>query len=85
MVRYQQHVGGLPVMGGELVVSLRPNRELDSILAHDHLGPRRSPAAKVASTADGHRDGAAFFQGSAGKGAPGHGRVRWAAGSSTRR
>jgi bacillolysin len=33
VVRYQQNVGGLPVMGGEFVVSLRQNRELDSILA----------------------------------------------------
>jgi Zn-dependent metalloprotease len=33
VVRYQQAVGGVPVMAGEIVVSLRPNRELDSILA----------------------------------------------------
>jgi bacillolysin len=34
VVRYQQKVGGIPVMAGEIAVSLRPDRELSSILAH---------------------------------------------------
>ena len=42
VVRYQQHVGGVPVLGGDLVVSLAPDRELSSILA------RTSSATKVA-------------------------------------
>jgi Zn-dependent metalloprotease len=33
VVRYQQRVGGLPVVGGEVVVNLRPDRELGSILS----------------------------------------------------
>ena len=33
VVRYQQRVDGLPVVGGEVVVSLRPDQELSSILA----------------------------------------------------
>ncbi len=33
VVRYQQYVDGVPVLGGETVVSLRPDRQLDSIRA----------------------------------------------------
>ncbi len=33
LVRYAQHVGGLPVIGGDVVVNLRPDRELGSLLA----------------------------------------------------
>jgi bacillolysin len=50
VVRYQQNVGGLPVMGGEFVVSLRPDRELDSILAKTSRAPKVS-AAKVTQAA----------------------------------
>jgi Zn-dependent metalloprotease len=50
VVRYQQEVGGVPVMGGELVVSLRPDRELDSILARTSRATK-APAAKVTAAA----------------------------------
>jgi Zn-dependent metalloprotease len=50
VVRYQQNVGGVPVMGGELVVSLRANRELDSILAKTSR-TTKVPAAKVSEAA----------------------------------
>ena len=46
VARYQQEVGGLPVLGGELVVSLRPDRQLDSILAHTSR-LSKVPTAKV--------------------------------------
>ncbi len=42
VVRYQQRVGGVPVLGGDLVITMRSDRELSSILA------RTSPATKVA-------------------------------------
>ena len=82
VVRYQQHVGGLPVMGGELVVSLRPNRELDSILAKTSRATKVSAAtvSEAAATATAQ----AAFQNSAGAGCRRDGRPRWAAGSSTR-
>ena len=67
VVRYQQNVGGLPVMGGELVISLRPNRELDSILA------KTSRATKIGAAtvteADATDTAQASFQRAAGKGA----------------
>ncbi|WP_372735701.1 M4 family metallopeptidase [Nocardioides sp.] len=50
VVRYQQRVGGLPVLGGEFVVSLRSDRELDSILAHTSR-LTRVPAARVGAEA----------------------------------
>lgn len=34
VVRYDQYVDGLPVIGGELVVGLRPDRSLASMLGH---------------------------------------------------
>jgi Zn-dependent metalloprotease len=49
VVRYQQHVGGLPVMGGELVLSLRQDRELDSILAKTSQ-VTKVPAARVTAS-----------------------------------
>src|SRR4051812_34694271 len=65
-VRYQQRVGGLPVLGGEVVVSLRPDKELDSILA------RTSDATKVAAAAVSEGAAAATaqasFQRAAGRG-----------------
>jgi bacillolysin len=68
VVRYQQNVGGLPVMGGEFVVSLRPNRELDSILAKTTRATSVSGAkvSQAAATATAQE----FFQGNAGPGAP---------------
>lgn len=33
LVRYQQQVGGVPVLGGDVVVNVRPDRELGSMLA----------------------------------------------------
>ncbi len=68
VVRYQQNVGGLPVMGGEFVVSLRENRELDSILAKTTRATSVS-SAKV-SQADATSTAQEFFKGSAGKGGP---------------
>ena len=68
VVRYQQNVGGLPVMGGEFVVSLRPDRELDSILAKTTRAT--SVASAKVSQADATATAQEFFQGSAGKGAP---------------
>jgi Zn-dependent metalloprotease len=68
VVRYQQNVGGLPVMGGELVVSLRADRELDSILAKTTRATSVH-SAKV-SQADATATAQEFFQGSAGEGAP---------------
>ena len=50
VVRYQQQVGGLPVLGGELVVSLGEDRELTSILA-ETTRLTRVPAAKVTEAA----------------------------------
>lgn len=44
LVRYQQRVGGVPVLGGQVVVDLRPDRELASIVAT----PTRSTAAPAA-------------------------------------
>lgn len=46
VVRYQQRVGGVPVMGGELVMSLRADRELDSVLAKTSRATR-VPNARV--------------------------------------
>jgi bacillolysin len=68
VVRYQQYVAGVPVMGGELVVSLRPDRELDSILARTSpvttvTGAKVSQSAATATAQE-------FFQGSAGEGPP---------------
>lgn len=34
LVRYQQEIGGIPVLGGELVVDLAPDHELDSLNAN---------------------------------------------------
>ena len=54
VVRYQQNVSGVPVMGGEFVVSLGPGRELDSILARTSRlssipDPKVSQAAATAT------------------------------------
>ena len=64
-VRFTQHVGGLPVIGGEMIVNLRPDRELGSMLAtlsrttavaaptisrHDAAKTARATAAKAAGT-----------------------------------
>ena len=68
VVRYQQQVGGVPVMGGELVVNLRANHELDSILAKT-TRTTSVPSAKV-SQADATATAQEFFQGSAGEGGP---------------
>jgi Zn-dependent metalloprotease len=68
VVRYQQKVGGLPVVAGEVVVSLRQDRELDSILA------KTSRATKVAAPrlteAEAAAKAQASFQKQAGTGAP---------------
>ena len=68
VIRYQQNVGGVPVMGGEFVVSLRANRELDSILAKTTR--TTSVADAKVSQADATATAQEFFQGRAGKGAP---------------
>jgi len=44
VVRYQQSVAGLPVVGGEVVVSLRPDHELSSILATTSDATSATPA-----------------------------------------
>ncbi len=67
VVRYQQHVGGLPVMAGELVVSLRPDRELSSILAKTTRATKVSAATVSSATAAATAQAA--FQKSAGQGA----------------
>jgi bacillolysin len=66
VVRYQQRVGGVPVMGGELVVSLRPNRELDSILAKTTRTTK--VAAAQVSEASARATAQSSFQRSAGSG-----------------
>ena len=68
VVRYQQQVGGVPVMGGELVVNLRANHELDSILAKTTrtTSVHSAKVSQAAATATAQE----FFQGSAGEGGP---------------
>jgi Zn-dependent metalloprotease len=44
VVRYQQRVGGVPVLGGEVVVSLRSDRQLDSILGETTSATSIRPA-----------------------------------------
>ncbi|MDX6371229.1 MAG: bacillolysin, partial [Nocardioidaceae bacterium] len=67
VVRYRQEVGGLPVLGGELVVSLGENREMTSILAETSRAAT-VPAAKVAESAATSTARDAFLK-SAGSGA----------------
>ena len=67
VVRYQQRVSGVPVMGGELVVSLRPDRELDSILART-TAATKVPDARV-SEASAATSAQVSFQRVAGPGA----------------
>ena len=42
VVRFTQQVDGVPVIGGEVVVGLRPDRELGSALA---IGPEKGMSA----------------------------------------
>ena len=66
VVRFRQVVGGVPVLGGELVVSLRGDRQLSSILAHT-TALSKVPAAAV-SRASAAEAAQASFQRSAGHG-----------------
>ncbi len=65
-VRYQQHVDGVPVMAGELVVSLRANRELDSIMAKTSRATK-VPGARVTKAVATATASASFLR-AAGKG-----------------
>ncbi len=50
VVTFTQEVGGVPVVGGDVVVSLRPDRQLGSLLA-DLSSRTRVPQAKTDETA----------------------------------
>lgn len=67
VVRYQQQVAGVPVLGGDIAISLRDDGELSSVLAHttDETGVAR-PTVTEAEAADQAR--AAFVK-AAGPGA----------------
>ena len=82
VVRYQQNVGGLPVMGGEFVVSLRagPRARLDP--GQDQ--PRDLGLAASLARRRPPRRRSPFFQGSRAR-VPQPRSCPWAAGSSTRR
>lgn len=67
VVRFHQEVGGVPVLGGEVVVSLRADRSLASILSHLSGTTKVKGAAVNEATAS--RTAQKFFQRSAGKGA----------------
>ncbi len=66
VVRYQQLVDGVPVLGGDLVVSLRLDGELSSVLAHTSAETRVPPAAL--SEGEGAAAARATFVKSAGPG-----------------
>ncbi len=68
VVRFQQKVGGLPVFAGEIVVGLRGNGELDSILAKTSRATSVPDASVTASAAAAKAQ--ASFQKIAGQGGP---------------
>ncbi|MGH1561423.1 hypothetical protein [Mumia sp. DW29H23] len=51
VVRYRQEIDGVPVLGGELAVSLRPDRQLGSILSTASAATRRSAVTVTEATA----------------------------------
>ncbi|CUR54746.1 putative Thermolysin [metagenome] len=64
VVRYRQSVAGLPVIGGDLVVTLRPDRELGSLLASLSARPLVAAATVGAdSAADAARRAVAKSEG----------------------
>ena len=67
VARYQQRVEGVPVLGGEVVVSLKDNRQLSSILAETSRATQ-VPSAKLGEAAAAAQAQAAFLR-SAGQGA----------------
>lgn len=69
VVRYQQEVGGLPVLGGEVVVSLSADRAPQSVLAETSR-VTRVPDAKVGEAAARQTAVAAFTKSSGEGGAP---------------
>ena len=67
VVRYQQAVDGVPVLGGEVVVSLRDDGELSSVLAN--TSEQTSVGSAVVSEHDAEAQARAAFRRSAGPGA----------------
>ncbi|KQW43086.1 hypothetical protein ASC77_22635 [Nocardioides sp. Root1257] len=63
VVRYQQEVAGVPVVGGQVVVSLRSDRELSSMLAETSEVTRVADATVGESEAEAEAR-AAFLKGS---------------------